>query len=106
VIEYGIRFISLLGLARTVTALFESRAPYFFVTERQMVFARDPLLENEPSSDTRLQIEQAQNDYQAAKKVAEYYASIASSSSWLRMINCSKAYRRLIKRKPKLEGLL
>jgi acyl carrier protein len=51
---------------------FESRVRRILVTEEQRVSAGDPLLEIEPSADTRLQIEQAQNDYQAAKKAAEY----------------------------------
>ncbi len=42
------------------------------VTEGQQVSRGDPLLEIEPSPETNLQIQQARNDYESAKKALEY----------------------------------
>jgi len=60
------------GAARTVSVPFESRVRRILVTEGQRVSQGDPLLEIEPSADTSLQIQQARNDYESAKKAAEY----------------------------------
>lgn len=60
------------GATRTISVPFESRVRHILVTEGQRVSERDPLLEIEPSADTSLQIQQARNDYESAKKAAEY----------------------------------
>jgi membrane fusion protein, multidrug efflux system len=60
------------GAARTVAVPFESRVRRILVTEGQRVSQGDSLLEIEPSADTSLQIQQARNDYESARKAAEY----------------------------------
>ena len=60
------------GAVQTITVPFESRVRRMLVTEGQQVSRGDPLLEIEPSPDTNLQIQQARNDYESAKKALEY----------------------------------
>jgi membrane fusion protein, multidrug efflux system len=60
------------GAVRTISVPFESRVRRILVTEAQRVSQGDPLLEIEPSPDTKLQLQQARNDYESAKKAAEY----------------------------------
>jgi RND family efflux transporter MFP subunit len=71
IIVYG-TIVPAAGATRTVSVPFESRVRHILVTEGQRVSERDPLLEIEPSADTSLQIQQARNDYESAKKAAEY----------------------------------
>ncbi len=60
------------GAVQTVSVPFESRVRRILVTEAQRVSRGDALLEIEPSPDTRLQAEEARNDYEAAKKALDY----------------------------------
>jgi len=60
------------GAVQTITVPFESRVRRMLVTEGQQVSRGDPLLEIEPSPETNLQIQQARNDYESAKKALEY----------------------------------
>jgi membrane fusion protein, multidrug efflux system len=60
------------GAVQTVSVPFESRVRRILVTEAQQVSQGDALLEIEPSPDTKLQAEQAQSDYETAKKALGY----------------------------------
>jgi membrane fusion protein (multidrug efflux system) len=60
------------GAVQTVSVPFESRVRRILVTEAQQVSQGNALLELEPSPDTKLQAEQARNDYEAANKALDY----------------------------------
>ena len=60
------------GAVQTVSVPFESRVRRILVTEAQQVSQGDALLEIEPSPDAKLQMEQAQSDYETAKKALGY----------------------------------
>lgn len=60
------------GAVQTITVPFESRVRRMLVTEGQQVSRGDPLLEIDPSPETNLQIQQARNDNESAKKALEY----------------------------------
>jgi RND family efflux transporter MFP subunit len=68
---YGI-IVPAAGAVQTITVPFESRIRRILVTEGQQVSRGDALLAIEPSPETRLQTQQARNDYQSAQKQLQY----------------------------------
>jgi membrane fusion protein (multidrug efflux system) len=60
------------GAVYTVSVPFESQVRRILVTEADEVSKGDPLLEIEPSPDTKLQAEQARTDYESAKQGLDY----------------------------------
>jgi hypothetical protein len=61
-----------LGLARTVSVPFESRVRRILVTEGQMVSAEIHCWKSSRAATPASKSNRLQNDYQAAKKAAEY----------------------------------
>ena len=60
------------GATQTITVPYESRIRRILVSENQQVARGDPLLEVAPSPETRLQTQQARNDYDTAQKALQF----------------------------------
>lgn len=60
------------GALQTVSVPFESQVGRVLVTQADEVSSGDALLEIEPSPDTKLQAQQARNDYESARQGLDY----------------------------------
>ena len=68
---YGV-IVPAAGAVRTIAVPYESRVRRVLVAEGQQVGPGDPLLEIEPSAETRLQTQLARNEYESAQKALHY----------------------------------
>lgn len=68
-LTYGI-VVAALGESRTISEPFETRVRRIYVTDGESVDAASPLIEIEPSPDSRLQLEKARSELDSAREAA------------------------------------